>query len=172
MSMEGVGPHPGSSIPRQLPLSPMMVFSVRIEFANVAAVQSLHDADAREHRRPARRRDQDQGWPLRGIVNDRVGKYITKLPKAEHESPRPICLQRPPRTNVIHGVVASRWGVTAADLKRWLLAEARRGLHARNHRCRPRYLQRRYARRCSDSCRCTPNGSYRMRSWCSVLDTA
>src|SRR5947208_6853607 len=37
--------------------------------------------------------------------------------------------------------------------------------NARNHRCRPRYLQRRYARRCSDSCRCTPNGSYRMRSW-------
>ena len=57
-------------------------------------------------------------------------------------------------------------------VKRWLLAEARRGLHARNHRCRPRYLQRRYARRCSDSCRCTPNGSYRMRSWRSVLDTA
>jgi hypothetical protein len=57
-------------------------------------------------------------------------------------------------------------------VKRWLLAEARRGLHARNHRCRPRYLQRRYARRCSDSCRCTPDGSYRMRSWRSVLDTA
>jgi hypothetical protein len=52
------------------------------------------------------------------------------------------------------------------------LAEARRGLHARNYRCHPRYLQRRYARRCSDSCRCTPNGSYRMRSWRSVLDTA
>lgn len=53
-----------------------------------------------------------------------------------------------------------------------LQAEARRSLHARNCRCRPRYLQRRYARQCSDSCRCTPNGSYRMRSWRSVLDTA
>src|SRR3979490_1249222 len=60
----------------------------------------------------------------------------------------------------------------AACSRGCFLAEARRGLHARNHRCRPRYLQRRYARRCSDSCRCTPNGSYRMRSWRSVLDTA
>src|SRR5438445_3838743 len=47
----------------------------------------------------------------------------------------------------------------AAFSRRCFLAEARRGLHARNHRCRPRYLQRRYARRCSDSCRCTPNRS-------------
>jgi hypothetical protein len=60
----------------------------------------------------------------------------------------------------------------AAFSRRCSLAEARRGLHARNCRCRPRYLQRRYARRCSDSCRCTPNGSCRMRSWRSVLDTA
>jgi hypothetical protein len=60
----------------------------------------------------------------------------------------------------------------AAFSRRCFLAEARSAPHARNHRCRRRYLQRRYARGCSGSCRCTPNGSYRMRSWCSGLDTA
>jgi hypothetical protein len=60
-----------------------------------------------------------------------------------------------------------------ADSKRWLLAEARRApLRARYQRCRPRYLQRTYARWCSDSCRRTANGSYRPRSRRSVLDTA
>jgi hypothetical protein len=37
-----------------------MGLAVRIEFANVIAVQCPHDANAREHRRPAERRDQDQ----------------------------------------------------------------------------------------------------------------
>jgi hypothetical protein len=38
-----------SSIPRQLPLSPMMGLAIRIELANLVAVQRLHDADPRQH---------------------------------------------------------------------------------------------------------------------------
>jgi hypothetical protein len=30
--------------------SPMMIFAIGIELANVVAVQCLHDADPREHR--------------------------------------------------------------------------------------------------------------------------
>jgi hypothetical protein len=49
-----------------------MGLAVRIELANVAAVQSLHDADPGEHRRGAVRRDQDQGFrsslPFRRVV--------------------------------------------------------------------------------------------------------
>ncbi len=51
-----------SSVPRQLPLSPMMFLARGIKLPNVVAVQCPHDADAREHRWPARRRDQDQGF--------------------------------------------------------------------------------------------------------------
>jgi hypothetical protein len=58
----------------------------------------------------------------------------------------------------------------AADSKRWLLVEGRSAPHARNQLRRLRYLQRTYARRCSDPCRRT--GSWRMRSRRSVLDTA
>jgi hypothetical protein len=39
----------------------MMGLAVQIELANMVAVQCPHDADPREHRRPAVRRDQDQG---------------------------------------------------------------------------------------------------------------
>ena len=63
---------PGSPIARQLPAAPVMVLPVRIKLPNVAAVQRPHDTDAREHRRAARYRDQDQGFhrslPLRGRV--------------------------------------------------------------------------------------------------------
>jgi hypothetical protein len=46
----GARPRP-SSVPRQLSPSPMMIFPIRIEMANVTAVQRPHDADARKHRR-------------------------------------------------------------------------------------------------------------------------
>jgi hypothetical protein len=50
----------------------MVVFAIGVEDALDAAVQGLHDTDAREHRRAARYRDQDQGFhrslPLRGRV--------------------------------------------------------------------------------------------------------
>ena len=52
--------------------SPMMILSIRFEHARNVAVQRSHDADAREHRRPARRRHQDQGLhcglPFRSLV--------------------------------------------------------------------------------------------------------
>jgi len=38
----------------------MMLFAIRIEDALNVTVQGPHDADAREHRRAAKRRDQDQ----------------------------------------------------------------------------------------------------------------
>jgi hypothetical protein len=40
----------------------MMRFAVQIELANMVAVQRPHDADAREHRRAAVCRHQDQGF--------------------------------------------------------------------------------------------------------------
>ena len=40
--------------------APMRLFLLRIELANVTAVQGERHADARKHRRPAVRRDQDQ----------------------------------------------------------------------------------------------------------------
>ena len=50
----------------------MMIFPIRIEMANVMAVQRPHDADARKHRRATERRHQDQGFhrrlPFRGRV--------------------------------------------------------------------------------------------------------
>jgi hypothetical protein len=49
-----------SSIPRQLPLAPMRVFAIGIEHPLDGAVQRSHDTDAREHRRAAGRRHQDQ----------------------------------------------------------------------------------------------------------------
>ena len=62
-----------SSIPRQFPPTPMMVFAIGIEHALDVAVQRSHDADAREHRRAAR--DQDQGFhsglPLRRLTGAR-----------------------------------------------------------------------------------------------------
>jgi hypothetical protein len=70
----------------------MMVFPIRIEHTLDVPVQPPHDADAREHRRARPRSQPGSMLPLRGIVNDPIGNYITKLPKAEHESPRPICL--------------------------------------------------------------------------------
>ena len=49
-----------------------MSLARRIEHPFDMAVQGSHDADAGEHRRPARRRHQDQGLhgrlPLRGLV--------------------------------------------------------------------------------------------------------
>jgi hypothetical protein len=44
-----------------LPPSPMVWLPVRIELANVVAVQSPHNADPRKHRRPTGRSDQDHG---------------------------------------------------------------------------------------------------------------
>jgi hypothetical protein len=38
----------------------MMGLPIRIELANLVAVQRLHDADPRQHRRAAFRRDQEQ----------------------------------------------------------------------------------------------------------------
>ena len=62
-----------SLIPRQLLFAPMRVLALRIEFARDVTVQRLHDADAREHRRPTEVRDQDQrlhsGLPLRRGVD-------------------------------------------------------------------------------------------------------
>jgi hypothetical protein len=50
----------------------MMVFAVRIEDVLDATVQRPHDADPRKHRRPAKCRDQDQGFrrslPLRSLM--------------------------------------------------------------------------------------------------------
>jgi hypothetical protein len=50
----------------------MMGLPIRIEHANLVAVQRLHDADPRQHCRPARLRDQEQRLhrrlPLRRLV--------------------------------------------------------------------------------------------------------
>jgi len=50
----------------------MRVFAIRFKLANVPTVQRPHDADARKHHRPAKRRDQDQGFhrrlPFLGLV--------------------------------------------------------------------------------------------------------
>jgi hypothetical protein len=50
----------------------MMGLPIRIELANLVAVQRLHDADPRQHCRPARLRDQEQRLhrrlPLRRLV--------------------------------------------------------------------------------------------------------
>jgi len=50
----------------------MMGFPIEIKLANVLTVQCLHDANAREHRRPAERGDEDQRFrsrlPFRGLV--------------------------------------------------------------------------------------------------------
>ncbi len=86
-----------------------MGLAIRIEFANVATVQRPHDADAREHRWPARRRHQDQGLhcrlPLCGLVlglrklRDVSASILKGYELAAFwqrdrviESPRPICL--------------------------------------------------------------------------------
>jgi hypothetical protein len=59
-----------SPVPRQLPPSPMMTLPVGIEHPLNMPVQRPHDADPRQHRRPAQRRDQHQGFdcglPFRG----------------------------------------------------------------------------------------------------------
>ena len=50
----------------------MVLFAIGVEHALDVAVQRPHDADPREYRGTARRRDQDQGFhcclPLRGLV--------------------------------------------------------------------------------------------------------
>jgi hypothetical protein len=49
----------------------MMVFAIRIELANVVAVQCLHDTDPREHCRAAARHEHqrfDRRRPLLGLV--------------------------------------------------------------------------------------------------------
>src|SRR6266446_9860779 len=50
----------------------MSILARGINLPNVVAVQCSHDANAREHRRSARRRHQDQGFhrrlPLRGLM--------------------------------------------------------------------------------------------------------
>jgi hypothetical protein len=56
----------------QLPLSPMMGFSRRVEHALDVTVQRLHDANLRKHRRAAGRSHQYQGFhrrlPFRRLV--------------------------------------------------------------------------------------------------------
>jgi hypothetical protein len=47
----------------ELPSPPMRVFPARVEHALDVPVQCPHDADPREHRRAAERRDQHQGFP-------------------------------------------------------------------------------------------------------------
>jgi hypothetical protein len=51
---------------------PMMVFAIGIKLPDSVPVQGLHDADPREHRWPAERHDQDQGFhsclPFRRLV--------------------------------------------------------------------------------------------------------
>jgi hypothetical protein len=50
----------------------MMLFARRFEHELDVTIQCLHDADPRQHRRPAFRRDQDQGLrrrlPFRTII--------------------------------------------------------------------------------------------------------
>jgi hypothetical protein len=50
---------PASSIAHQLPPAPMMLFAVGIERALDVAILPPHDANARNHRRAAVRRDQE-----------------------------------------------------------------------------------------------------------------
>src|SRR5260370_42490050 len=45
----------GSSIPRQFPPAPMMLFAIGIKLPLNVAVQGPHDTDARKHRRAAQR---------------------------------------------------------------------------------------------------------------------
>jgi hypothetical protein len=77
----------GSLIARQLPLSPMMFFARRFEDAFDMAVQCLHDADPRQHGRPAFRRDQDQGLhrrlPFRGL---RARPWVASGCRSRHPS--------------------------------------------------------------------------------------
>jgi hypothetical protein len=50
----------------------MLVFAIGVENSLDAAVQRSHDADARKHRWPAERHDEDQGFhrglPFRRLV--------------------------------------------------------------------------------------------------------
>jgi hypothetical protein len=59
----------GLFIPLQLAPSPMRLFVLRIELANVVTVQSLHDADPGEHRRASvrLRRDPVPSPPCCGV---------------------------------------------------------------------------------------------------------
>ena len=62
----------GGFIPRQLPLSLMVVFAIRIARARRVPVQRFHDTNPREHRRPVMLGHQDQrfhrGLPFLGVV--------------------------------------------------------------------------------------------------------
>jgi hypothetical protein len=51
-----------SSIACQFPPAPVVLFAIGIKYAFDVPVQRPHDANPREHRRSARRRDQDQGF--------------------------------------------------------------------------------------------------------------
>jgi hypothetical protein len=61
-----------SSIPRQFPPAPTCLFVIGIKHALNVAVQRPHNADARHHRRAAKRSDWDQGFhgglPFLGFV--------------------------------------------------------------------------------------------------------
>ena len=68
----------------------MMVFPIRIKHVFNVAVQRPHDADAREHRRSARRRDQDQrlhgGLPLCGglvLGLRQLGDVVAGVPQRD-----------------------------------------------------------------------------------------
>jgi hypothetical protein len=67
----------------------MMVFPIWIEHALNVAVQGSHDAEACEHRRASRRRDQDQGLhrglPFLGLVLGlwKLGYVITGVLERE-----------------------------------------------------------------------------------------
>ena len=60
-------------IPRELSASPMLLFARWAEHALDVPIDRPHDADAREHRRAAERRHQDQSFhgclPFRSLVN-------------------------------------------------------------------------------------------------------
>ena len=62
---EGIFVGKSSSIPRQLPLSPMCVFAIRVEHALDVTVRRPQDVDAREHRQAAQRRNQHQRFHCR-----------------------------------------------------------------------------------------------------------
>ena len=78
-----------------------MGLPVRIELANAVAVQRLHDTDPREHRRAARRRDQDQGFHRHSaVLCSAFGSLVMYLPASSRVT------RRRPRGN---GIGSLNW---------------------------------------------------------------
>lgn len=65
----------------------MMTFAVGVEIPNVVPIERPHDADAREHGRAAKLRDQEQrfhcGLPRRGVVFGlgQLGDELGRIPE-------------------------------------------------------------------------------------------